>query len=60
VDNVATSCLEVAKTIRSAHPADNPKVAVCASDTTKYDVVGKVLGALNDEYLTPAFGCPPR
>jgi biopolymer transport protein ExbD len=59
VDNVATSCLEVARTIRSEHPADNPKVAVCASDRTKYDVVGRVLGALNEEYFTPAFGCPP-
>jgi biopolymer transport protein ExbD len=60
VDNVATSCLEVAKTIRAEHPSDNPKVAVCASEKTKYDVVGKVLGALNQEYLTAAFGCPPR
>jgi len=60
IDNVATSCLEVAKTIRAEHPSDNPKVAVCVSEKAKYDVVGKLLGTLNEEYLTPAFGCPPH
>jgi biopolymer transport protein ExbD len=59
VDRVATACLDTGKKIRTDHPSDDPKVSVCAGATTKVDSVGKVLGALNEEYLTPAFGCPP-
>jgi hypothetical protein len=60
VDSVATPCLDVGRTIRAEHPSDDPKVAVCASAKTKYEAVGKVLGALNEEYLPAAFGCPPQ
>jgi biopolymer transport protein ExbD len=60
VDNVATPCLDVGRKIRAEHPSDDPKVAVCASATIKYDALGKVLGTLSEEYLSPAFGCPPR
>ncbi len=60
VDGVATPCLDVGRKIRAEHPSDDPKVAVCASEKTKYDALGKVLGALSDEYLSPAFGCPPH
>jgi hypothetical protein len=60
VDNVATPCLDVGKTIRAEHPSENPKVAVCASATIKYDALGKVLATLSEEYLSPAFGCPPH
>jgi hypothetical protein len=60
VDNIATPCLDVGKHIRAEHPSDEPKVAVCASATIKYDALGKVLGTLSEEHLSPAFGCPPR
>jgi hypothetical protein len=60
IGSVATSCVDVGKKIRAEHPSDDPRVNVCASEKTKYDVVGKVLGALNEEYLTPGFGCPPH
>jgi hypothetical protein len=60
IDGITTPCPEVAKEIRNDHPSDNPKVSVCAGAKTKYDAVGKVLGDLNDEYLTPSFGCPAR
>jgi biopolymer transport protein ExbD len=59
IDSVATTCLDTGRKIRTEHPSDDPKVSVCAGATTKVDSVGKVLRALNEEYLTPAFGCPP-
>jgi len=58
IDNVATSCQEVAKTIRTEHPLDNPKIAVCVSEKAKYDVVGKLLGTLNEEYLNASVRLP--
>jgi hypothetical protein len=58
IDNTATPCLDVGKKIRAGHPSDNPKIAVCAGANTRYDAVGRVMGALNDEYLPLAFGCP--
>jgi len=60
IDSIASACGEVGRNIRAQHPVDDPKVAVCAGARSDYRVVGVVLGALNDEYLTPAFGCPPR
>ena len=60
IDRVATACLEIGKKIRAEHPSDDPKVNVCGSEKTKYDAVGKVLGALSEEYLSSAFGCPSR
>jgi biopolymer transport protein ExbD len=58
IDDVAIACLDIGKKIRTEHPSDDPKVAVCASVRSQYGVVGVVLGALNEEYFTPAFGCP--
>jgi biopolymer transport protein ExbD len=58
IDDIAIACLDIGKKIRAEHPSDDPKVAVCASARSQYRVVGVVLGALNEEYLTPAFGCP--
>ncbi len=60
IDSIALACVEVGRNIRAQHPVDDPKVAICASARSDYRVVGVVLGALNDEYLTPAFGCPAR
>jgi Domain of unknown function (DUF5086) len=60
IDSIASACVEVGRQIRAQHPVDDPKIAVCASARSNYRVVGVVLGALNDEYLTPTFGCPPR
>jgi biopolymer transport protein ExbD len=58
IDDIAIACLDIGKKIRAEHPSDDPKVAVCAGVRSEYRVVGVVLGALNEEYLTPAFGCP--
>jgi hypothetical protein len=60
IDGIASPCAEVGKNIRAEHPMDDPKVGVCASARSDSRAVGAVLGSLNDEYLTPAFGCPPR
>jgi hypothetical protein len=60
VDNVVAPCLDVGKQIRAQHPSDDPKIAVCASAKIKYDAVGSVLGALNEQDLPIMFGCPPR
>jgi biopolymer transport protein ExbD len=60
VDGVATDCPDVGRTIRAVHQSDNPRTLVCASPTIKYDVIGKVLGALTREDLPARFGCPPR
>lgn len=57
VDNVATACLDVGWQIRAKHSSDEPRVFVCASASTKYDLVGKVMGALTDQHVQPAFGC---
>ena len=59
IDSIASACVDVGKNIRAEHPADDPKVTVCASERSHYRVVGVVLGVLNDEYQNPAFGCPP-
>ena len=60
LDSAATPCMDIGKKIRAEHSSDDPKVSVCASEKTKYDVIAKVLGTLNGEYLSPAFGCPPH
>jgi biopolymer transport protein ExbD len=58
VDSVATPCLTIGKEIRAGHPSDDPKISVCGSATTKYDAVGRVLRALDEQDLPIAFGCP--
>jgi biopolymer transport protein ExbD len=60
VDSVVTPCLDVGKKIRAQHLTDDPKVNVCARANAKFDAVGDVINALNDEYLPLAFGCPPH
>jgi hypothetical protein len=60
LDSVVTPCMDIGKKIRAEHLSDDPKVSVCASEKIKYDAVGKVLGALSEEHLSPAFGCPPH
>lgn len=60
IDDVAIACLNIGKKIRAEHPSDDPKVAVCATVRSQYRVVDVVLGALNEEYFTPAFGCPTQ
>ena len=59
VDGHPLACSDMAKTIRSAHPLDDPTVTVCAARTVTYDAVGSVMVALNREILTVQFGCSP-
>jgi biopolymer transport protein ExbD len=59
VDGHAVACSEVAKTIRSAHPSDDPTVTVCPARTVTYDAVGSVMVELNRAVLTVHFGCSP-
>jgi hypothetical protein len=59
IDGIAAPCLDLGKRIRAEHPSDDPKVAICASAKTKYDVVGKVMGVISEEHLSPQFGCLP-
>jgi len=60
LDEIATSCSDLGRSIRAEHPSDDPKVAVCASAKAKYDVVEKVLSAMSEDHLSADLGCPPR
>jgi hypothetical protein len=59
VADTPVECSEVGKSIRAAHPLDNPIVRVCGEPTARYEVLGKVMSALSAEYLMQTgFGCP--
>ena len=57
VDGQPLACTNVAKTIRSAHPSDDPTVAVCADRTVTAGAMGPVLGDMSRENLTFRFDC---
>jgi biopolymer transport protein ExbD len=60
LDGLVVPCLEVGKQVRAAHPSDDPQVSICGSAMAKYNAVGGVLRALDEQDLPMAFGCPPH
>ena len=60
VDGQEVACVEVGRTIRAAHPSDDPTVRFCGEPDMEYSEISVVLGSIDGEQLPLEFGCERR